>query len=212
MASTDTKNDQGGSFIPASQRPDGTWRKQRRVRDGYIPQEEVPLYESKGRQFSRNRPSYPVGMTAEFVAAHKARREAEAAKSAQIPGLVKANDSKKKKKKSKSKAVDAVTEGLSKTTISPPVVENGKSAKPKCQKKPVTDDTNVIPTPSNSLPTQNTDPAKRLKNLKKKLREIETIEQKIKSGELKILERELYDKVMRKTEVLKDIEQLEANH
>jgi partner of Y14 and mago protein len=38
--------------LGGSMRPDGTMRKERKVRPGYVPQDEQPVYQSVGRQAS----------------------------------------------------------------------------------------------------------------------------------------------------------------
>jgi partner of Y14 and mago protein len=38
----------GERIVAASRRPDGTLRKERRIRAGYTPQDEVPTYVSAG--------------------------------------------------------------------------------------------------------------------------------------------------------------------
>lgn len=45
----------GDRVIGASRRPDGTLRKERRVRAGYTPQDEVQVYVSRGSQVRAHR-------------------------------------------------------------------------------------------------------------------------------------------------------------
>lgn len=90
----------GCKFIPATQRPDGTWRKPRRIKDGYVPQEEVPLYESKGKQFkARQTTGLPVGLTPEIVAAAQKSKKNQCNVIQPIPGMIINVEKKKKKKK-----------------------------------------------------------------------------------------------------------------
>jgi len=55
----------GDLLIPGTRRPDGTWRKERRVRAGYVPQEEQKVFETKASRFNANKPKLPPGMAPE---------------------------------------------------------------------------------------------------------------------------------------------------
>lgn len=191
--------DETGTYIAATQRPDGTWRKARRVRDGYVPQDEVPLYESKGKQWAKNKPDLPPGLHPDDVAKAQAARNAAANK---IPGLVQSEPTSKSGKKKKKKKQNQT--------------ENGKT------EQDITDRLNAIHFTSSNVVNIGdkiiqkkgvqpiaTDPAKRIKNLRKKLREIETLKQKIESGELTNPEKDQLDKIARKSEIELEIQDLE---
>ena len=46
------REDEGGRVLPPTRRPDGTLRKEVRIRAGYIPQDEVQRYVAKGTHVS----------------------------------------------------------------------------------------------------------------------------------------------------------------
>lgn len=210
----------------------------------YIPQEEVPLYESKGKQLAKNTPKYPVGLSEEYIKEAQLKREQEQKKLQQkqnqqssIPGLPAQQQNKKKKKKkaqSDSNPSQKITV-LEKCPISEQLLnsysspsdaaslnnEDGGWTTVTSRSRNNTNKTAsqpAPPQPSNKKEKKNeavkeisdalaaTEPAKRVKNLKKRLREIDLIEEKRNSGVK--LDKDQLHKLTRREEIEREIEAL----
>lgn len=116
--------------------------------------------------------------------------------------------SKKKKKKKSTDASKEVGKPADITSVDTASVQNTKLE----SEKKSNNETSAIVTSSNTTPAvTTTDPAKRLKNLRKKLREIEAIEKKILNGEIKAPDKDQKEKVSRKPDVLSEIMALELS-
>jgi len=196
--------DTGFLMHPGSQRPDGSWRKPRRVKEGYTPQDEVPLYESKGKAVAKARESgYIPGLNhPDNVSNFKIDTFVLPTPVVTIPGLnMKATPSqpatstKTKKKKNKGSGASNNTNDI-------------KDLSDNMKKASITEDR---PRNEAGQPIA-TDPAKKLRNLKKKLRDIEALEEKLTSGQIATPEKEQLDKVARKGDVMREIEALEREN
>ncbi|XP_018330253.1 partner of Y14 and mago [Agrilus planipennis] len=195
-------SENGESYIPASQRPDGTWRKARRVKEGYVPQEEVPLYESKGKQIA-NRNSKPQTIT---LPTGEVARQA-------IPGLFIVDEkdkeqkskSKKKPKSSAKQSKEDIINKLERIKLKEVPKSETSEAKTKQNKQKKVEETKENEVTQN----QSVDPGKRLKNLKKRLREVEALEEKLKNGSIAKPDPDQLKKVERKNDILLEIRQLE---
>ncbi|GMH40266.1 hypothetical protein BSKO_08170 [Bryopsis sp. KO-2023] len=156
-------NNKGERIVPATRRADGTWRPERRVKDGYVPQEEQPLYQSRGAITRMGGSACPG-----FV--EEAKKEAPKSKSA------KKNERRKQKKEQSVKENPQPESGPTTTSPIQTATEEMDGLSLEGSK----------PNASLSKPNEGSDltaEEKRARTLKKKIRQAEALLKRQQDGE-----------------------------
>lgn len=155
-------------------------------------------YENKGVQWLKSKPSLPPGLDPSLVSSGDTTGMSKSAKK---------NAKKKEKKKQQQEQsnqsgapIQNVTHSLASVNLNTDKSGAGK----KIDHKADSESSKQV-----DAVTESQDVTKKLRALKKKLRQIEDIEKRLQSGELKNPEKDQLDKVERKQLVLEEIADLE---
>ncbi|CAB1119553.1 unnamed protein product [Ectocarpus sp. CCAP 1310/34] len=184
----------GDVVLPATQRPDGTWRKERRIKKGYIPQDEVAKFETRGTQnqkYLKNR--LPPGMAPE-----PASEPNKPLTAAQKKNQARAAARKAKKAAGRAACVgdddnddQDIVETAAKALGGLKVCAGGGGAS------------------GEQTASEPVDSARKIKALNKKIRLVEELEAKVASGEVVPTE-EQRQKLARKPALVSELAELQA--
>lgn len=179
------------------------------MKDGYVPQEEVPLYESKGKIFAQRRP--PAGPVPGISSTSHPQKPSTLTPPTTThgPGLVIIKQGRPAKAKQTQQQGGGKAGKQGKNTATNTASSSGSSHTNNSEQQLATQMERLGLTEE-----EEKDPEKLLKHVKKlrkKLREIDNIEQKIKSGEIKTPDKDQLDKVARKELIRIEVERLESN-
>ena len=156
-------------------------------------------------QWLKSKPSLPPGMNPADVEASKPKKGDS---TAGMSKAAKKNAKRREKKKQQAdgeKTMNSVVNSMSEAKIS-----SNQADKSRLDMNQ-SGDSKLVANQSDSVGGGKTETEKKLRNLRKKLKQIEDIEKRIKSGELAKPEKEQLEKVAKKDALISEIEDLELD-